>query len=77
MKALIALGVMAALSISFGRTVAFSVFGFMLIPIIYIHGIWLPRKGINGWTGEPKSKYYELRGWSKDIFNKPSSKESK
>jgi|SRR5690606_34613615 len=32
---------------------------------IYVHGIALPRKGINGWTGEPKEKYYEYRGWDK------------
>jgi len=30
-----------------------------------VHAIWLPSKGINGWTGEPKDKYYELRGWPK------------
>lgn len=28
-----------------------------------IHGWWLPKHGINGWTAEPKEKYYELRGW--------------
>src|SRR5258708_22258642 len=28
------------------------------------------KKGINGWTGEPKSKYYEFRKWNKDIFSK-------
>jgi len=34
-----------------------------------VHGYILPRKkGINGWTGEPKSKYYEFRGWDKNIF---------
>jgi hypothetical protein len=67
-KALITLALVATLSILFGRAVAFTVLGLTLIPIIYIHGVWLPRKGINGWTGEPKSKYYELRGWRKDIF---------
>jgi hypothetical protein len=42
-----------------------------IIPLIYIHGYVLPRKkGINGWTGEPKSKYYEFRKWDKDIFSK-------
>jgi hypothetical protein len=24
---------------------------------------WLPKQGVNGWTGEPKEKYYQLRGW--------------
>jgi hypothetical protein len=36
----------------------------LLFPLI-IHVWWLPKKGINGWTGEPKEKYYELRGWKK------------
>jgi hypothetical protein len=26
---------------------------------------WLPKHGINGLTGEPKDKYYELRGWKR------------
>jgi len=26
----------------------------------YLHLRWLPSHGINGWTGEPKEKYYEL-----------------
>jgi hypothetical protein len=68
LKAVTALVLVIVLSSLFGRAVAFSVFGLFLIPILYIHGIWLPKKGVNGWTGEPKSKYYELRGWSKNIF---------
>jgi hypothetical protein len=63
------LAIVLMLSYYFGRTVAFAVLGLSLIPVIYIHGVLLPRKGINGWTGEPKGKYYEFRGWSKDIFN--------
>lgn len=31
--------------------------------VAIIHAWWLPKHGINGWTGEPKDKYYELRGW--------------
>jgi hypothetical protein len=57
-----------SISIIFGRTIAFIILGISLIPVFYIHGVLLPRKGINGWTGEPKSKYYDYRGWSKNIF---------
>ena len=32
--------------------------------VLIIHGWWLPTKGINGLTGEPKEKYYALRGWT-------------
>ncbi|MDQ3712782.1 MAG: hypothetical protein M3388_11275 [Acidobacteriota bacterium] len=35
------------------------------IPALIIHAWWLPKHGINGWTGEPKDKYYDLRGWKK------------
>ncbi len=36
-----------------------------LIPALVIYAWWLPKHDINGWTGEPKEKYYELRGWKK------------
>ena len=49
-------------------SIALIVLGASLIPVAYIHGIVLPKKGINGWTGEPKSKYYDMRGWNKNIF---------
>jgi hypothetical protein len=62
------------LSVFFGRTVAFVVLGLALIPVIYIHGVLLPRKGINGWTGEPKGKYYDFRGWDKNIFGEDDKK---
>lgn len=40
-----------------------------IIPVIYVHAVLLLRKGINGWKGEPKGKYYEFRGWwNKNIF---------
>lgn len=67
-KYLVALAIVLLLSYYFGRTIALSIFGLTLIPVIYIHGVLLPKKGINGWTGEPKGKYYEFRGWSKDVF---------
>jgi hypothetical protein len=30
-----------------------------------IHAWWLPKHGIDPWTGEPKDKYYALRGWKR------------
>jgi hypothetical protein len=69
LKYIVTLIVIITVSIYFGRSIALLVLGLALIPVIYIHGIILPKKGINGWTGEPKGKYYEFRGWSKDIFN--------
>ena len=37
----------------------------MLIVAAVVHLWWLPRHGINGLTGEPRDKYYELRGWTR------------
>lgn len=68
LKYVVTLAIIITLSVLFGRTVAFLVLGLALIPVIYIHGVVLPKKGINGWTGEPRSRYYDFRGWSKDIF---------
>jgi hypothetical protein len=67
-KYIVMLAIILGLSVYFGRTAAMLVLGLSLLPVIYIHGVVLPRKGINGWTAEPKAKYYEFRGWSKDIF---------
>lgn len=70
-KYILILIIICAVSISFGRTIAMIVLGFSFLPILYVHGYYLPKKkGINGWTGEPKNKYYEFRNWNKDIFSK-------
>ncbi|MDB4539262.1 hypothetical protein N9231_02510 [Saprospiraceae bacterium] len=62
--------VIVFLSNYFNRTTAMVILGLLFIPVIYIHAIDLPKKGINGWTGEPKDKYYELRGWDKGKLKK-------
>ncbi len=67
-KALGIIVIFTSLSALWGRWISFSILGISLIPVAIIHGVLLPRKGINGWTGEPKALYYEFRGWDKDIF---------
>lgn len=70
-KYLLILFVVCAISVWFGRVVAMSFLALFLIPLFYVHGYYLPKKkGINGWTGEPKRKYYEFRKWNKDLFSK-------
>ena len=63
LKTAIALSVTAIVSYYFGRIGVIIAVGIILIPLVYIHGIWLPRHGVNGWTAEPREKYYALRGW--------------
>jgi hypothetical protein len=68
-KYVLTLIIVSVVSIYFGRTAAMALLAVFVFPLLYIHGYFLPRKkGINGWTGEPKSKYYDLRKWNKDIF---------
>ena len=45
-----------------GRQVAWGVMAALLLVVIYLHAVWLPSKGINGWTAEPREKYLELVG---------------
>ena len=70
-KFILILAIVVGVSVVFGRMVAMIFLGSFFIPLAYVHLYYLPkRKGINGWTGEPKSKYYEFRNWDKDIFSK-------
>ena len=64
LKILAALTVTAIISHYFGRTGVLIALGIAMLPMFYVHGIWLPRHGVNGWTGEPREKYYALRGWT-------------
>jgi hypothetical protein len=68
LKYFITLAIIVSVSFFFGRAFAFGLLALSTVPILYVHGIVLPKKGINGWTGEPKSKYYDFRGWDKNIF---------
>jgi hypothetical protein len=52
------------------RYFAYGFIGLLFLFAIYVHGFVLPKKGINGFTGEPKEKYYELRGWNKHKLHK-------
>lgn len=65
LKLFVATGILCLLWVFAGRIVAWSFFGLLLLIVLYIHTIWLPKHGIHGWTGKPKEKYYELRGWDK------------
>ncbi len=63
-----AFGVVLFVSISyfFGSFWFYISIAATLVYVLIIHAWWLPKNGINGWTGEPKEKYYELRGWKRE-----------
>jgi hypothetical protein len=43
-----------------GRLWAYVLLSLPLLAAAYVHIVWLPRHGINGWTAEPRDKYLEL-----------------
>ena len=57
--------VLCLISWFFGRTWFYITLCILSLFVLIVHGWVLPKKGINGWTAEPKEKYYELRGWKK------------
>jgi hypothetical protein len=65
LKLLFFILIVTTLSATVGRAWAFGFLGATLLIVLYIHAVWLPRKGINGWTAEPRDKYNVLRGWKK------------
>ena len=74
-KILVLLVIVGTLAATVGTGWALGLVGVMLSAALVIHCWWLPRHGINGWTGEPKEKYYELRGWNRKAVG-AGSKES-
>ncbi len=64
LKFLIFLTLLSLISAYAGRVWFFAILGAIAVGVGVIHLWWLPSKGINGWTGEPKDKYRQLRGWN-------------
>src|SRR5215472_10491914 len=58
-------GFVAVISDAFGPFWGLLPVALMLLVAGVVHLWWLPRHGINGFTGEPKDKYYEFRGWKR------------
>lgn len=67
LKACISLALFLALLAAFGRFWAWMALGVpVMLGVVAVHGWWLPKHGINGWTGEPREKYLELVGAGKN-----------
>lgn len=62
LKVVVVTTVFIALIQTAGRVWAYGVLALPLLAATYVHLVWLPKHGINGWTGEPKDKYLELVG---------------
>lgn len=62
LKVFVVVALVAGVSAMAGRMWGMVVLAIPLVGAAVIHLWWLPHHGINGWTGEPKDKYYELIG---------------
>jgi len=63
LKVILMLAVTRAISAELGRPWSYLFIDVLIGFVLIVHAWWLPRNGINGWTGEPKARYYALRGW--------------
>ena len=51
------------ISSTVGRVWSMAFVGALFSVVLVLHLWWLPKHGIHPFTGEPKEKYYALRGW--------------
>jgi len=62
LKVVLVVGMTVVLSLVGLRLVAYVLLGLLGLAAVYVHAWWLPSHGVNGLSGEPKAKYYELIG---------------
>lgn len=60
LKVALVLGVTLTLASTLGRVWAYGFLMIQLAGAAWVHLHWLPRRGVNGWTGEPRERYLEL-----------------
>ena len=59
-KLVATLGFVLVLSSIGHRAWAYGILSLFVPFLVYVHGIWLPRHGVNGWTAEPRDTYLAL-----------------
>src|SRR5262249_25105453 len=66
LKFVVLTGAFTLISATAGRVWSIALIGAMFAGVVVLHG-WRRRAkhGTKGWTGEPKEKYYALRGWKR------------
>ena len=62
LKSLIGVAMVVGTTAWAGRGWMFGLLGSIAIGVLVVHGWWLPRNGVNGWTAEPRDRYYALLG---------------
>lgn len=69
-KLAVTLTLVVTLATTVGRVWAYGWMAPLLLIVIWVHAVWLPRNGVNGWTAEPRDRYHALmaRATLRDIF---------
>lgn len=63
LKVILGIALFIAVITAFGRFWGWILFiVWIVVGFVFVHWWWLPKHGINGWTGEPREKYLELVG---------------
>jgi hypothetical protein len=62
LKSLVGIVLIVGTAALFGRAWMWVLIAAIGVALIVVHGWWLPRNGVNGWTAEPRERYYELLG---------------
>ena len=70
---LLKVGVFIGVALGFSalqmRWLTYLVIALFTMGAAYIHLVWLPGRGIDGWTGQPRQKYLQLLGVNQDSGN--------
>jgi hypothetical protein len=59
-KVVLVTATFVTLSATVGRAWALLFLSLLLAAAAWVHVWWLPKHGVNGWTGEPRARYLEL-----------------
>ena len=62
LKSLLLVAMLVGTTAWAGRGWMFVVLGVIAAGVLIVHAWWLPRHGVNGWTAEPRDRYYALLG---------------
>jgi hypothetical protein len=70
-KVVVVIALFVGVDAAAGRGWMFALLGASALGVAVIHGWWLPRNGVNGWTAEPRERYFALLGLGPDGRPRP------
>ena len=62
LKSVLLVAMLVGITAWAGRVWMFGFLGVIAVGVLVIHAWWLPRQGVNGWTAEPRDRFYALVG---------------